>query len=252
MPNYFMTFWRLATKINNWTITTIAISVLTFVLGFAYGNLAGLEYEFRLQEWQTLVSAIIAIALGMLAFFGVWSTQRVNVMIKEQERIDALLPGLWQTKELLVSLQGPLRRLRRQTRYESGLFIDSAFRVKSDESFEDAVRRSLPLADEHLRDEVIRNTFALKVYATSLKIGKEEVDRCLRELAQIDQFAPESRDAVRETAEIARENYERDIDRMEEALIVFDRFCSSIRQRILNAENRRTLIREFLDRFFTS
>jgi hypothetical protein len=252
MTSCFMALWRAASKINNWTITSIAISVLTFVLGFAYGNLLGLEYEFRLQEWQTLVSAIIAIALGMLAFFGVWSTQRVNVMIKEQERIDALLPGLRQTKELLVSLQGPLQRLRPQTRYESGVFIDSAFGAKNGEPFEDAVCRSLPLADEHIRDEVIRNTFALKVQATFLKIGKEEVDRCLSELAEIDQFAPEAQQAVRETAEIARENYERDIEKMGEALIVFDRFCISIRQRNSDAENRRTIIREFLDRFFTS
>src|SRR3974377_2254458 len=125
-------FRRLVTKIDDGTIVAIAFVTMMFVLGFAYGNLFGLEYEFNFREWQTLASTIIAIGLGMLAFRGVWSTQRVNVMIKEEERINSILPGLRQVMEILVSLQRPLMNLQSQAYYKSEIFIDSAFRLGAD------------------------------------------------------------------------------------------------------------------------
>ena len=237
-------------KIENSTIAAVAFAALAFVLGFGYGNLLGLEYEFRFQEWQTLTSAIVAIGLGMLAFFGVWSTQRVNVMIKEQERIDAMLPGLRQVDELLRSLQRPLRELRPQTRHESQTFINSVFGVNRDEGLDVAVRRSLSLADERLRDEVVRQMFVLRNQAALLRIRKGEMDQALMDLAERDQFSPSVHAALREKVDTSKANYDLEAEKVGVLLDGLDRFISSIHRRISQGEMRLVIIRKVLNRFF--
>jgi hypothetical protein len=77
-------------------VVACAVAIESFVLGFAYGNVMGLERTFELQQWQTFVGSGVAIGIGLLAFFGVIRTQRITVMIKEQDRLEARLPGLRQ------------------------------------------------------------------------------------------------------------------------------------------------------------
>jgi hypothetical protein len=79
---------------------------------------------------------------------------------------------------------------------------------------------------------------------------KEEVDRCMQELAEIDQFAPTAHQTLRDTATTVRQNYDNEIDKMRVALNDFDLFVRSINNRISNAEKRRAVIREVLDKFF--
>jgi hypothetical protein len=239
-------------NINNSTIVTIAIAMLVFVLGFAYGNVFDAVYGFHLKDWQTLVSAIIAILIGLLAFFGVRNTQRITVMIKEEERIDTILPGLRQAEELLRALQRPLRALRPQTRHESQTFVNSVFGVDRDEGLEVAVRRSLSLADERLRGEVVRHMFALRNQAVLLKIKKEEMDQSLMDLSERDQFSPEMHPALCTQADKAKEDYEREGEKMGVSLDALDRFVNSIEQRISEAEKRRVIVRKVLDRFFVT
>ena len=237
-------------NLNSSTIATIVIAILAFVLGFAYGNLFEVKYDFHLKDWQTLLSAIVAILVGSLAYLGVRNTQRITVMIKEQERIDTMLPGLRQLDELLRSLQRPLRELRPQTRHESQTFINSVFGVNRDEGLEVAVRRSLSLAEERLRDEVVRQIFVLWNQAALLVIRKQEMDQALMDLAERDHFSPELHPALGARADNTKADYDKEAEKMGVLLNGLDRFASSIHQRISQAETRLIIIRKVLDRFF--
>jgi hypothetical protein len=193
---------------------------------------------------------LVALAAATLAYFGVRNTQRITVMIKEQDRIDALLPGLRQVNELLIVIRGPLHALNAENRNIAHVLLDAAIRVQPTESVEDAVRRQLPLADDHLRWEVTEIAFALKSQAEILKVGKEELERYQADLANIHTFAPASHDRLREMTERVEISYDRENAKMAKAIKDLDEFAASIKERIANAEARQITIRAVVDRFF--
>src|SRR6266851_8537123 len=110
-------------RISSSAVVAIAVATLLFVVGFALGNLMGLERTFDLEKWQALVGAVIAIALGLLAFYGAQRTQRITVMTKEQERIEAKLPGLRQCHDVLQVVLSNLCALNRNTRPHANDFL---------------------------------------------------------------------------------------------------------------------------------
>src|SRR5271165_1458476 len=111
-------------RINNSIIIGAAVAIGAFALGFVYGNIYTLKYQFVLKEWQPSLGTLVTLGVALLAFLGVRTTQRVNV-IKEQERIDDQLPDWRQVSELLTIMRGPLESLRPQARYQALLVLDS-------------------------------------------------------------------------------------------------------------------------------
>jgi hypothetical protein len=237
-------------QLRNTTVLIVAAAAAAFLLGFAYGNLFAAQYGFQLKEWQTLASTLVAVIAATLAYIGVRGTQRINVMIKEQDRIEALLPGLRQVNELLIVLRGPLNGMRPQHRYQASLLLDAAIPVQKTESIETAVRRLLPMADDHLQWEVIQIVFALKSQAKILEVGKDEVDEHDTNAANIITFAESAREGVLELAQRVRQSYDRENDKMAAALKALDVFAETVKQRISKAEKRGNVIRDVVDRFF--
>lgn len=86
---------------RNTTVLVAAAASFSLILGFAFGDVLGGGFGFQLRDWQTLISAFVAVGAATAAFLGVHGTQRINVMLKEEERIDRALPGLRQTRDLL-------------------------------------------------------------------------------------------------------------------------------------------------------
>lgn len=235
---------------RNSALFAIYIGFLAFVLGFAYGDLFGARYDFHLNEWQGLVGTFVAIVAAGVAYISVWTTQRVNVMIKEQDRITELLPGLRQVHELLLIPRGVLNSLRPQQRYQAVVLLDAAFHAQPGESLEDVVRRKLPLADDHLRWELARIIFALKSQAEIVKVGNEEVERCQTDAANITTFAPSAQEGLVETLDRVKKSYDRENELMGSAILALEAYAASIRSRISKAEARGEIIRKVLDKFF--
>lgn len=55
--------------IRNSTVAVIAAAILALIVGFAYGNVLGLQHVFELQKWQMLVGAGVALLAAVIAFF---------------------------------------------------------------------------------------------------------------------------------------------------------------------------------------
>jgi hypothetical protein len=116
---------RMRLNISSSTIAAAAIALLMFVFGFAYGNLFDALYDFKLKEWQVLGSTLVAILAATLAYYGVTNTQRITVMIKEQDRIYDRLPGMRQVADLLHLISTNMKVLDNSTRYMAyGLLRD--------------------------------------------------------------------------------------------------------------------------------
>jgi hypothetical protein len=214
-------------------VAAIAAAVLFFVLGFAYGNLTGLERTFELEKWQTLVAAGIAIAIGLLAFYGVQRTQRITVMTKEQERIEAKLPGLHQCHDVLHVVLSNLYSLNRNTRPHANDFLKASFPIEdTGDSFEDAIVRKIPLADEHLKREVVYAVWSVQQQALTMEAGQTEVERTQENLRNLHTFAPEAYDDVREEAERIRQSAEREDAEMVKRIAGLNRFDDLLVKRI--------------------
>jgi hypothetical protein len=237
--------------IRTTTIFVAMAAVYGFVLGFGYGNLLGANYGFELKEWQTLAGVLVAVAAAILAYNGVRGTQRINVVIKEQDRLDALLPGLRQVNEFLIVIRAPLSSLPTKRLYQVGVLLDSAIRIASTESIETAVRRQLPLADDLLKWEVSEILFALRSQAAILKVGQEEVGRYRSDLANIHTFAPTEHDGLRYIAKQVEASHNRENEQMRRLMVSLDAFAGALKDRIAQAENRQKRIRSIIDNFFT-
>lgn len=236
--------------ISNSTIFAAMAALYGFILGFGYGNLLEAEYGFALKDWQTLVGVLVAAAAAILAYIGVRGTQRINVVIKEQDRLDALLPGLRQVNELLLVIRGPLSALPTKRLYQTILLLDSAIRVAPTESVETAVRRQLPLADDHLKWEVAELLFSLRSQAALVKIGQEEVERYRADIANIRSFAPSEHDGLRSIAKQVEASHDRENEQLRKLILSLDKFAQHVKERITQAEHRQKMIRSIVDNFF--
>lgn len=232
------------------TVLIIAATVLGSVFGFTVGNTLDYEFAFHLKEWQTLTSAIVAFIGITVAYLGVRQTQRINVLIKEQDRIDELLPGLRQADDLLALPRSVLNAIRQQHRYQAAVLLDAAFKAEDGESLEDVVRRKFPLADNHLKRELAKIIFALKSQARILEIGHKEVERYQTDVANINTFAPCAREGLLEVTKRVEESYKRENETMGKLILALEAFAASIKQRISKAEARSEIIRNVLDKFF--
>jgi hypothetical protein len=234
---------------RNQTVAIGAAATLAFVLGFGYGDLLGGHYGFDLRNWQTLVSATVALGGATLAYFGVRSTQRVTVMLKEEERIDRALPGLRQTHVLLDFLLAQLD-LPPQLLHVADQAIRNLFRPRDGETYQAVVERMIPLTDEETRSDVTAAIFLLSNQAGRVKAMKDEVDRTEIELADINAFAPNFHQAVRGAAERAKAAYDREVAGFLSTVEGVKKRCSALRGRITEAEERRKVIRWILEQYF--
>jgi hypothetical protein len=236
--------------IRNTMIFVAMAAIYGLVVGFAYGNLFEAKYGFQLKDWQPLVGVLVAVTAAMLTYIGVRGTQRINVVIKEQDRLDASLPGLRQVNELLIIIRGPLSALPTKRLYQTAVVLDSAIRVAPTESVETAVRRQLPLADDHLKWEVAEILFSLRSQAALVKIGQEEVERYRRDLANIHTFAPTEHNGLRDIAKQVEASHNRENEQMRRLVVSLDAFADVVKERIAKAERRQKIIRGIIDKFF--
>ncbi len=235
---------------RNSAIFAAAVGLLTFVLGFAFGNFLEVKYGFQLKDWQTLASTLVAIVAAGVAYVGVRTTQRLNVMMKEEDRIDEFLPGFRQVDEIFLLPRSVLTRLPRRQLYQAELLVEGAFKAQEGESLDDLFRRRLPLADNYVRREVVRMVFALKSQARILKVGYEEVERYETQVANIDSVEPSAREGLLEVTQRVKDSYDRELDTMVILIRELEKFAGSIKQRISDAEERREAIRGVIDSFF--
>ena len=236
--------------IRNSIIFAVMAAIYGFVFGFGYGNFLGAQYGFQLKDWQTLLGVLVAVLAAILAYIGVQGTQRINVMIKEQDRLDALLPGLRQVDELFTILRGPLSSIRTQHLYQASVFLESAIRIGQNKSVEQAVHRRLPLADHHLRREVVQIIFDVWRQAALLKVGREEVERYQRDIANIHEFAPDQHEGLLDIARQVEASHQRENQEMRRLIISLDTFAAVVKKRISDAEQRQKAIRGIVDKFF--
>jgi hypothetical protein len=237
-------------KITNTGILLFAAASLAFVLGFAYGNVLGLERVFDLEKWQTLVGTVVAVLAAAAAFLGVRGTQRINVILKEQERLDKLLPGWRQANDFLSRLSHYLDQISDRTRYMSITVIRDFIQFKGNETFAEMVDRRISLADDQTKREVTGVIVSLVKEATTLKLAKDEHTTARKKLTELHLYAEESKQSVREDAERAEVLLKQMNEQTDAEFRLVAQAASSMKARLEEAEERRKVIGIELEQFF--
>jgi hypothetical protein len=111
----------------------------------------------------------------------------MTAKIREEDRMEAALPGLREAADLLVPLLSELRWL--EGKENADQIIGACFNSPT-ESFSALARRSLPNADERMRREVAGMILLLRMTSQQLANAYRERERASRDLADISNFGP--------------------------------------------------------------
>lgn len=240
----------MSAKFTNALVCVVAAAVLAFILGFALGNAFGIGNTFQLEKWQSLAGALVAIVAATVAFLGVRGTQRINVILKEQERLDKLLPGLRQANDFVSRLAEYLGQITARTRYMSIVVIRDYVQFKDAETFEEMVHRRVPLADDDTKRELTGLVVSLMQQAGMLKVAKDEHTKAYKDLAEIHLFAESSKPGVRQLAELLDASLNRQEAVMAAEIQSFRQASNALNRRVEEAKTCREIIATELDRFF--
>jgi hypothetical protein len=150
------------------------------------------------KDWQILITATIAISTAAIAWHNVTRQLRMAAKIREEDRMEAALPGLREADDLLVPLLSELRLL--QGKENADQIVGARFNSPT-ENFTALARRTLPHADERMRREVAGMMLLLRVRSQQLVNAHSERERASRELADISSFRPEDHDKLRQADE---------------------------------------------------
>jgi hypothetical protein len=237
-------------RLSNKHVVLAAAALLAFIFGFAYGNFFDAQYGFELKQWQTLVGAVITLVGIVLAFLGVRGSQRLNIISREEDRMEELTPGLLQTRDMLTVLTQQLRTVRRQSLYNTRPLLQAYFNPVGGESYASMVQRKIPLANEGLQREATGIVSLLMMHADLLQVTKEELDGVNRDVRHIKEFDVGEHKAVRDRARNIVTNMKNATDAMLMYIDSLQRLAVSTSQRVANFEHRRFIIRREIDRYF--
>jgi uncharacterized protein YfkK (UPF0435 family) len=237
-------------RLSNGHVVLAATALLACIFGFAYGNLFDAQYGFHLKEWQALVGAIITLIGIVLGFLGVRGSQRLNIISREEDRIEELTPGLQQTCDVLTVLTQQLRAVRRQSLYNIRPVLRSYFNPSQGEAYAAMVRRKIPLANAALQREATGIVSLLMMCADVLEATKNELDRVNNDVRHIEEFDVGQHEEVRNIANTVAAKMKNSTQEMLMYIDSLQRLAVSMSHRIANLEHRRFIIRREIDRYF--
>lgn len=199
-------------------IVAMLVVVLTMWLGIAGPVLDDVTargiYGFA-KDWQALIVGSIAIGAAGIAWHNVTRQLRMAAKIREEDRMEAALPGLREAADFLVPLLSELRLL--EGKENAHQIIGRRF-ITPQESFTALARRTLPNADERMRREVAGMMLLLRMASQQLANSHKERERASRDLADISNFRPTDHGKVRDKLAEADEAILLNTGLMEEAI----------------------------------
>jgi hypothetical protein len=124
------------------------IAYAALIVGIVIGGILGSQQPILafIQSWQTLIAAAIAFIGIWIAWLSVGRQPRVTLISREEDRIERVLPGLYDASVLLNNIVLSLRGLGEHQDRASEL-LDIQLEKRDKENLDSAVRRALELTD---------------------------------------------------------------------------------------------------------
>jgi hypothetical protein len=231
-------------------LSTVAVALGAVVVGLVVGNVLGVRKGFDVREWQTTMGVAVAIVAAGIAWVNVRTTLRVNLISREEDRMERTLPGLNEPVTLLAPLVGALRELKHK---EFAItIINSALPGFGSETakLSEAVENQLPSTDGPTRHRVTESLKVLIRKSAELSAAWKEFERATSDLRDIGQFATNSREAVNASVEDAKSLVQERLVGVEDAVRSIERLHRELQGRIEMYERRLPIFRKRIEDFF--
>jgi hypothetical protein len=231
-------------------LSAIAAVLVGVAVGFVLGNILGVRKAIDIKEWQTTIGVVVAVAAATVAWINVQTTLRVNLISREEDRMERTLPGLTEAAKLLTSLVGDLRAL--QHKEFSITTIYGALPGFGDEAatLPEAVEKQTPNTDGPTRHRVTEGLKTLITKSAELQAAWSEFERASSDSRDIAQFAEEAKEGVRRAVQEARRLIDERLRGFEEALSSLERLQGELQGRIETFERRLPVFRKRIEAFF--
>jgi hypothetical protein len=228
----------------------IAMLVLALWVGVAGPILDDLNargiYGF-VKDWQTLFTAGIAAVAIRITWHNVTRQLRMQAKIREEDRMEAALPGLREAQDLLVPLLSDLRSLRGMQ--NANQIVRACFNAP-EESFASLARRKLPNADERTQREVADMMLLLRVTSQQLSAAYSNHQMALSELRDKANFQPSDHDKLRDLEVETREAIVLHTRSMEAAISSLERLVMTYNKRTVRYMELLTKFRREIEAFW--
>lgn len=230
----------------NWVVVA-AFSILSLVLGFAYGNASATV--FRLKEWQALIGATVGGTIAALALLATWTmasrTLRFNTIAREETRIEEELPALRETVGWLSQIVTLLRGM--EGRHMTAFVLESF--VNRSSSIQDQISKAIPLADTQTVQQIAETLLKLYAAAESYKRIEGQLED-LRQLIDRSGTVPTQADHDDKVAAYAATlGQSHVIIALDKASVQFFTLYAGLEQRRMKFESRLTRIRAEIEHY---
>lgn len=228
---------------------TALLSTLCIVLGAVVGMLVGgaiappVADEPWIKTYQGLVGAFLGIASGGIglgvATFNVLRQMRINLISREEDRIERTLPGLRDARAYLYDLMIRLRPI------EPSMFDDAIVYIGINEiaAIDGVVERSLPRADDRVRQVVVNALYGIAAAAFAIRAAR-------RHVIDVSRLRTEGDDLGTAQYKNAVGNFEAQIERAKHYISELRSDADALHAQVIMLERRLPRFREELERYF--
>jgi prefoldin subunit 5 len=232
-------------------VTLMLVVVLCVWLGIAGPLVTDIQADGiykTLKDWQGLIGAVVAVMAAVIAWLNVKQQLRINLVSREEDRIERLLPGLRQTLDMLNSVLKELQKC--QTNYAVKDLVDFVLRAEGNEPLDATMRRILPLADEDMLREVTGTISRLRTEALRWIALYDRREKAKLDVVTIAEFAPEEHEKVRVEMVAAEKELRQADEAVDAAIEALDQLRQSLDDRTRRAAHRLTRFRQQLEAYF--
>ena len=205
---------------------------IVFLVGLLVGYASGSGQIPSVEKYQTLIGATVAVAAAWITWTNVRKQMRVNLMSREEDRLERELPGLEEAAYWLTSIW--FRVNGAEPGEIRGRLAEAG--VPADKDLDEQIKIRLPQADYILRQQVSRELSGLLFQTTLYLIGRDSLQTV--------------RDAGREPSDEELAGLEKADARTRAKLESFREFCTGISRRLGETERSLDSFRSELKEHF--
>jgi hypothetical protein len=189
-------------------IASLAAALAALIFGILLG--AGLQAGWSITEiaaglnnWQTLIAALITVPLAAFGLLVTMRQLRINVASREEDRIERSLPGLEEAASFLARINNSLAAVH-SVAYAGKEVLDAVCDAKPGETADAVVAKNISGANGNIQRRTSEVLVELYRRIAILRYSGERVRQAAEEFSLTEDVAAESHDKLRKEVDEAR------------------------------------------------
>jgi len=238
-------------------IATIAAALASLFIGILLG--AALQAGWSIvdmaesaKQWQTLIAAVITIVVTVIGLLLAWKSAkqqlRINVVGREEDRIERSLAGLKDAAALLANVSLAIAP-KRAVAFAGGI-LDDLIDRKSEQHIEQAIAAKIPNADNNIQQRVCELFRELYWRSSTAQATAKQVEQLRQIYKEPNEFSLSDQNKIKEELAEARVANELAHRKAREAISKVKKLEDEFDAKIQRWATRLPKLRKEIDIFF--